>query len=171
MPGLSLWSWMGPKTPPGSMVTMRIRSWRPAMPSISGPRSSADNSLTVTPLVSGPVCSFFTYASFLIFLPPMVRCQQRFVSRTRVIDTVSCKGTIPRNETLRPAPKGSATNVIRGHFHRATKDSPSNHLACMECGAPHPQCDPIPVPLDPHLHESGADEAVPPTCTCSLPKW
>jgi CBS-domain-containing membrane protein len=38
------------------MVTMRIRSWRPAMPSISGPRSTVASNFTVTPFVSGATC-------------------------------------------------------------------------------------------------------------------
>src|SRR5262249_5578575 len=40
-------------TPPGSMVNMRMRSWRPAMPSISGPRSTVASSFSLTPLISG----------------------------------------------------------------------------------------------------------------------
>src|SRR5690348_15712944 len=51
--------------PPGSNVTMRIRSWRPAIPSISGPRSRAANSFTSTPFVAGPVLSFV----ILVFFP------------------------------------------------------------------------------------------------------
>src|ERR1019366_467124 len=39
-------------TPPGSTVSMRIRSWRPPMPSISGPRSTATSCFDVTPLFS-----------------------------------------------------------------------------------------------------------------------
>src|ERR1039457_1968093 len=39
-------------TPPGSTVSMRIRSWRPPMPSISGPRSTATSCVDVTPLFS-----------------------------------------------------------------------------------------------------------------------
>src|SRR5512144_3157904 len=41
------------------MVTIRIRSWRPAMPSISGPRSTVASNFTVTPFVSGATCSLF----------------------------------------------------------------------------------------------------------------
>src|SRR5690348_10438584 len=37
------------------MVTVRIRSWRPAMPSISGPRSSVASNFAVTPFVSGAI--------------------------------------------------------------------------------------------------------------------
>src|SRR6185436_6379378 len=67
MPGLSLWSCIGPKTPPGSMVTIRIRSWRPAMPSISGPRSTVASNLTVTPFVSGATNSLLIVLSSLYF--------------------------------------------------------------------------------------------------------
>src|SRR6185437_692695 len=45
---------------------MRMRSWRPAMPSISGPRSTAASNVTSTPFVSGAPCSL------LIALP--ARC-------------------------------------------------------------------------------------------------
>jgi hypothetical protein len=38
------------------------------MPSISRPRSSAASSFTVTPFVSGAVCSFFIVVSFLYAL-------------------------------------------------------------------------------------------------------
>src|SRR5512135_1681327 len=68
MPGLSLWSWIGPKTPPGSIVTIRIRSWRPAMPSISGPRSTVASSFTVTPFVAGAGCSLFIVFASLYFI-------------------------------------------------------------------------------------------------------
>src|ERR1039457_7018509 len=37
------------------MVTIRIRSWRPAIPSISGPRSTVPSSFTVTPFVSSAI--------------------------------------------------------------------------------------------------------------------
>src|SRR5512141_635922 len=39
------------------MVTMRIRSCRPAMPSISGPRSTVASNSTLTPFVSGAAFS------------------------------------------------------------------------------------------------------------------
>src|SRR4051794_27233257 len=39
------------------MVTIRIRSSRPAMPSISGPRSTVARTSAVTPFVSGAACS------------------------------------------------------------------------------------------------------------------
>ena len=55
------------KTPPGSMVTIRIRSWRPAMPSISGPRSTVASNFTVTPFVSGATCSLLIVLSSLYF--------------------------------------------------------------------------------------------------------
>src|SRR5512141_1078611 len=67
MPGLPLWSCTGPNTPPGSMVTIRIRSWRPAMPSISGPRSTVASNFTVTPFVSGATCSLLIVLSSLYF--------------------------------------------------------------------------------------------------------
>jgi hypothetical protein len=54
----------GPKTPPGSMVTIRIRSWCPAMPSISGPRSTVASNSAVTPFVSGTACSLLMVFSF-----------------------------------------------------------------------------------------------------------
>jgi len=54
-----------PKTPPGSMVTLRIRSWRRSMPSISGPRSTVPSTSTATPFVSGAACSL------LIVLSPL----------------------------------------------------------------------------------------------------
>src|SRR5271157_4386246 len=54
-------------TPPGSMVTIRIRSWRPAMPSISGPRSTVASNFTVTPFVSGATCSLLIVLSSLYF--------------------------------------------------------------------------------------------------------
>ena len=53
----------GPKTPPGAMFTIRIRSWRPAIPSISGPRSTDASKLTVTPFVSGARCSLLMVRS------------------------------------------------------------------------------------------------------------
>src|SRR5215218_1092191 len=65
IPGRSLWSCIGPKTPPGSMVTIRIRSWRPAMPSISGPRSTVASTSVVTPLVSGAAGSSLIVRSSL----------------------------------------------------------------------------------------------------------
>ena len=65
MPGRSLWSCIGPKTPPGSMVTIRIRSWRPAMPSISGPSSTVASTSVVTPLVSGAAGSSLIVLSSL----------------------------------------------------------------------------------------------------------
>src|ERR1051326_5170860 len=43
--------------PPGWMVNIRIRSWRPAMPLISGPRSTVASTSDVTPVVSGATCS------------------------------------------------------------------------------------------------------------------
>src|SRR6516164_6273509 len=43
---------------------MRIRSWRPAMPSISGPRSTVASSSAVTPFVSGAACSSLIVLSF-----------------------------------------------------------------------------------------------------------
>ena len=49
------------------MVTIRIRSWRPAMPSISGPRSTFASNFTVTPFVSGAACSLFIVLSSLYF--------------------------------------------------------------------------------------------------------
>jgi hypothetical protein len=68
MPGLPLWPCIGPKTPPGSMVTLRIRSWRPAMPSISGPRSTVASNSAVTPLVSG--CRLFVAHRALVSVLP-----------------------------------------------------------------------------------------------------
>src|SRR5574337_1420819 len=65
MPGLSTWLWTGPNTPPGSIVTMRIRIWRPAMPSLSGPRSTVDSNFTVTPFVSGAAFSLLIVASLV----------------------------------------------------------------------------------------------------------
>src|SRR5664280_823213 len=47
------------------MVTIRIRSWRPAMPSISGPRSTVASNFTVTPFVSGATCSLLIVLSSL----------------------------------------------------------------------------------------------------------
>src|SRR5512135_2983363 len=44
---------------------MRIRSWRPAMPSISGPRSTVESSFTVTPFVSGATSSLLMVLSCL----------------------------------------------------------------------------------------------------------
>ena len=49
----------------GSIVTMRMRSWRPARPSISGPRSTVPSNFTVTPFVSGAACSLLIVISFL----------------------------------------------------------------------------------------------------------
>src|SRR5574338_1181808 len=49
------------------MVTIRIRSWRPAMPSISGPRSTVASNFTVTPFVSGDTCSLLIVHSPLYF--------------------------------------------------------------------------------------------------------
>src|SRR5690348_7822640 len=49
------------------MVTVRIRSWRPAMPSISGPRSTVASKFTVTPWVSGAICSSLIVLSSLYF--------------------------------------------------------------------------------------------------------
>src|SRR5690348_17860676 len=49
------------------MVTIRIRSWRPAMPSISGPRSTVASNCTVTPFVSGATCSLLIGLSSLYF--------------------------------------------------------------------------------------------------------
>jgi hypothetical protein len=49
------------------MVTIRIRSWRPAIPSISGPRSTAASNFTVTPFVSGATCSLLIALSSLHF--------------------------------------------------------------------------------------------------------
>ena len=42
---------------------LRIRSWRPAIPSISGPRSTVASNLTVTPCFAGPACSWFILLS------------------------------------------------------------------------------------------------------------
>src|SRR5512144_2148153 len=47
------------------MVTIRIRSWRPAMPSISWPRSTVASNFTVTPFVSGATCSLLIVLSSL----------------------------------------------------------------------------------------------------------
>ena len=49
-----------------SIVTRRIRSTRPAMPSISGPRSTVARSSTATPLVSGARSSSFIELSAII---------------------------------------------------------------------------------------------------------
>src|SRR5512132_1590400 len=59
-----MWSWIGPKMPPGSKVTIRIRSWCPAMPSISRARSTVASTFTATPLVSG-ACSLLIVLSSL----------------------------------------------------------------------------------------------------------
>src|SRR5262245_29858111 len=58
---------MGPRTLPGSNVNIRIRSWRPAMPSISGPRSTVASNFTATPFVSGATCSLLMVLSCLSF--------------------------------------------------------------------------------------------------------
>jgi hypothetical protein len=50
-----------------SMVTIRIRSWRPAMPSISGPRSTVARNSTPTPFVSGGARSLLIVVSSLYF--------------------------------------------------------------------------------------------------------
>jgi hypothetical protein len=47
------------------MVTLRIRSTRPAMPSISGPRATVASNFTVTPFVSGAGGSSFIVISSL----------------------------------------------------------------------------------------------------------
>src|ERR1039457_1560387 len=52
------------------MVTIRIRSWRPAMPSISGPRSTVASNFTVTPFVSGATCSLLIVLSSRYFHGP-----------------------------------------------------------------------------------------------------
>jgi arylsulfatase len=48
-------------------MTIRIRSWRPAMPSISGPRSTVASNSTATPFVSGAACSLLIVLSSLYF--------------------------------------------------------------------------------------------------------
>lgn len=64
MPGRSSWSCSRPKTAPDSKVNMCIRSWRPTMPSISGPRSTVAISSAVTPLVSGTASSLLILRTF-----------------------------------------------------------------------------------------------------------
>jgi len=49
----------------GSIVTMRIRTWRPTMPSISGPRSTVASNFTVIPFVSGATCPLLILLSCL----------------------------------------------------------------------------------------------------------
>ncbi len=58
------------ETPPGSIVTIRIRSWRPAMPSISGPRSTVASNCAVTPFVSGAARSLLIVLSSLVLPGP-----------------------------------------------------------------------------------------------------
>ncbi len=60
---------MRPESVPGSIVTSRIRSSRPSMPSISGPRSIAASSFTVTPRESG------TFRSSVIEFLPSQGCR------------------------------------------------------------------------------------------------
>ena len=49
------------------------RSWRPAMPSISGPRSTVAGNFTVTPSVSGATCSLLMVLSSLHFQSDMYK--------------------------------------------------------------------------------------------------
>src|SRR5436190_5573510 len=66
MPGLSLWSWIGPKTPPGSMVTYAFE-----VGAASCRRSQGQGQVLqvppATPLVSGAACSSLIVLSSLYF--------------------------------------------------------------------------------------------------------
>src|SRR6476660_3912722 len=102
VPGRPRWSCTGPKTPPGSMVTLRVRSWYPSKPSTSGPRSTVAHSSTVTPVVSGvPSCSLTR---------SILPIADREYGGARPDDAKDPEASFPPSEPIRP-PAG-APNVL-----------------------------------------------------------
>src|SRR5512146_1334038 len=77
------------------MVTIRIRSWRPAMPSISGPRSTVASNFTVIPFVSGATCSLLIVLSSLYFQG--LTCPDHRASKRLLAGVGSWIGRLYRN--------------------------------------------------------------------------
>src|SRR5919205_1830559 len=97
------------------MVTIRIRSWRPAMPSISGPRATVASNSTVTPFVSGAACSLLIALSSPYFRG-LRRFSRSFSQGWSVAAVASVAVGVDRGDRVQRSPDGRDELLVGPRF-------------------------------------------------------
>ena len=177
MPGLSLWSWIGPKTAPGSKVNIRIRSCRPVIPSISGPRSTVVSSSDNTPLVSGAASVLIVYTSVHLrqYVPHLVFVRQTSTRKamSALVPVAAPSRTGGGNAHIkscrtphRPARTGISTPNSYSVKRNGSKCTAGASSLPRQLASHHNSCVGRPVPPDDSQRRPTGTE-----CRYRLPDW